>query len=95
MLHISFYGFANLEYNLIKIRVFKVLNYINLASKTVMEFVPSVTENCDSRFEKTIFIRVASTGGIDEIKKVIESLQNDGIDYKFQMLVLDGFVEKK
>lgn len=94
MPNISFHGFTLMRFIELKSQVDQTLQTMGYGVNAVTEFINSNVISCDGKKSSMPFIRVASTGNIDEIKQIIIALQAAGLNEDFEMLILDGFVQK-
>lgn len=70
---------------------------IGLAEEAVVTWVASEVRSCDRNNTPQPFVRVCSTGGLEEIHQIVQALKNKSLEMDCEMLPLppNGFIEAK
>ena len=97
MPNIMMFGAADSCYESKKAIIIASLTDIGLAEKAVITHVKSRVISCDGNDTPQPFVRICSTGGLEEIYKIVRALKNRNLEMDCEILPLppNGFIEAK
>ena len=92
MLNIQCCGFSQGEKKALKAKIDKALQKLDLGDEAITDFFYDNPESCDGKCKPMPYIRVCSTGGMDEIMIIVKALQAANIGVDCETLVLNRFI---
>lgn len=97
MPNIMMFGFTEDQYQKKKKIINQTMQELYLGNDAVTTRVVSEVESCDSKQTQMPYIVVRSTGGLEEINKIVEALKTKkiGVDCEKEPLPPGGFIPAK
>jgi hypothetical protein len=91
---LELHGYTDAEAERLKKAIDPILQELNLGPYAITNPIPSRSESCDGKRTRAPFIRVYSTDPA-EITRILDALENGGVNEDAEWLVLSGFRPKK
>jgi hypothetical protein len=91
------YGFNRREYKKTKKLIDTALQLLDLGDDAVTTRINSDVRSCDGNNKRMPYVVVRSTGGIEEVEKIVHELiiMKIRVDCEKEPLIKDGFVPAK